>query len=112
MQDNVNSQNSKLSSVVDAADWLIEHNGDNPQFNANVEGKLSSVKAPTDELTNILTRRRIRLQEGLMCIEEFDAVVNRLFTEVQKLQSQFNGLLPVSVKWMILKHQIQEQKVF
>ncbi len=64
-----------------------------------------------EEISSILAKRKIRLQETLINIEEFDVTAKRISHEVQVLRSDFEAVLPVCIDWRVLERQMQEQKV-
>ncbi len=104
-------QQTKLETAEKAANWLIEENKDNPQFVVNFRTKLSKIKKPLSEMSDIMFDRRKRLQSVLLSLRDFDVISETYLADLNKIEKKQRAQKPVSVQWEVVKKQIDEQKV-
>ena len=104
-------QQAKLETAEKAADWLVEESKDNPQFVVNIKTKLSKIKKPLSEMSEIMMTRRKRLQSTLLDLRDFDVISDNYLTDLNKLEKKQRAQKPISVDWEKLKKQDDEQKV-
>ena len=112
VQEQITQQKADLANTENVADWLCDENKDNPQFCANVNNKLKKVEQPLESLRDILADKKKRLHDALAANQGFNASLQDLLGELDKLDAKKSKLSPLSVDWPKVKANEDDQKVF
>ena len=112
VQEQITNQKADLANTENVADWLRDENKENPQFCANVNNKLNKVEQPLESLRALLADKKKRLHDALAANQDFNASLQDLLDELDKLDAKKSKLRPLSVDWPKLKTSEDDQKVF
>eukprot|EP00794_Sanderia_malayensis_P006649 gene6649-7395_t len=110
VEEELAKQQTKLETAEKAAIWLTDENKDNPKFVSNVNTKLSKIKKPLSEMSDIMSDRRKRLQATLLTLQDFDVICENYLTDINKIEKKQRAQKPISVQWEKVKKQLDEQK--
>ena len=101
-----------MESVREVANWLILKNKDNPQFVANVKGKLSNIEQPLTEISQVLNDRRKSLETILLAKQDGESIADMYEHHLKGIEKLLRKRMPVSVVYEKLKQDDEEEKVF
>ena len=103
-------QKSAATTAEENGKWLTENCLDDKDMRGNVRSVLSKIYTPVNTIETKLNERKSRLENAVMCGQEFDKSFSDISDRVNSLEYQVERQKPVCVEWNAIVKEQQEQK--
>ena len=104
-------QKSAATTAEENGKWLTENCFDDKDMRGNVRSVLSKIYTPVNTIEAKLNERKSRLENAVMCGQEFDKSFSDISDRVNSLEYQVERQKPICVEWNEIVKDQQEQKI-
>lgn len=112
LQDEIAKQRATLERMDQVGRELVSATNENPFVVAEVQSKLSKVRARLDNLDNRAECRREVLQSVLLQLQVFEVTHENFKTDIAELETELENMRPVSAIFVVVDEQKGEAQSF